>query len=45
MSQHPAWVAVRAVACGLWDQPHVQGSALGLSELCTVDFYFLGTKE
>lgn len=31
MLQHPAWVAARAIACGLWDSPHLQGSALGLS--------------
>lgn len=30
MLQHLAWVAARAIAGGLRDSPHSQGSALGL---------------
>lgn len=45
MLQRPAWVAVRAIACGLWDSPICRDLPWVSVNEYTVDFYFLGTKE
>lgn len=43
--QHLAWLAVRAIVCGLWDSPICWDLHWVPVNECMVDYNFLGTKE